>query len=350
MTDVQKPKKKAGCLKKLALSLFSMILVFVLTILAAELYCKKRYSMLDETLKWDGKKGDYFTYDANLGWKGKPYVAGLHGSGVHISHNAGGHRDTPWDIDTDKTKVLLLGDSNIWGYGVEDNEHPTALLNAKTPHIRWFNAGMNGYGTDQEYLTFKELAPQLQPDWSVLVVCGNDRKENACRRVRGYNKPYFIVEDGALVRHNDPVPEPAEGENLYTPIANRVYRKTHSYLLYHISQALDSRMDTEANKPARLPKKQRGKYSQDPTLLLVQALYDAADGHLLVCPMTKDQEMADYCKEHGIPFADMSQTDAAQPGPLQYPGGAPKHGHWTPEGNVVAADFIWKSLQPYLNN
>ncbi|NCC52068.1 MAG: SGNH/GDSL hydrolase family protein [Spartobacteria bacterium] len=348
MIDTTTTPKKAGCLKKLALSLFSVLLVLVLTILAGELYCKKRYAMLEETLKWEGRKGDYFTYEPVLGWTGKPGVSGLHGSGAVITHNERGLRDTPWDIQTDKIKVLLLGDSNMWGYGVEDDEYPGALLNARTPDVRWFNAGMNGYGTDQQYLSFKQLAPELQPDWTVLVVCGNDRKENLHSRVRGYNKPYFTVEEGELVRRNSPVPPPTEGENLYAPIANRVFMKTRSYLLYHIAQALDARMDVEANKPARLPKKKRGKASDDPTLPLIQALYDAADGRLLVCPMTEDREMADYCKAQGIPFADMSKTDAAQPGPLQYPGGAPKHGHWTPEGNVVAAEFILESMQPHL--
>jgi lysophospholipase L1-like esterase len=306
--------------------------------------------MLEETLKWEGKQGDYFTYDSVLGWKGKPDVEGMHGSGVWISHNERGFRDTPWDLDTDKTRVLLLGDSNMWGYGVEDDEHPAALLNAWTPDIRWFNAGMNGYGTDQQYLSFLKLQPVVQPDWTVLVVCGNDRKENNRMRVRGYNKPYFSVEDGELVRHNVPVPQPEMGENLYTPIANRVFSRTHSYLLYHIAQALDSRMDRSTDRPVRKPKKIGADTPADPTLPLIGALHEAAGGRLLVMPMTTDDEMEAYCRNNNIPFADLSRTEARQPGPLQYPGGAPKHGHWTPEGNRVAAEFILESVKPYLEN
>ncbi|NCC49973.1 MAG: hypothetical protein EOM20_02030 [Spartobacteria bacterium] len=338
MTEDLQSARRTRLRQKILLCIASILLVLFMAILLGELYCRNRYGMLNDILNGQANKGDYFMYDSELGWKGRPNVSGLHVSGSHITHNDRGYRDTPWDIDTTKKRVLLLGDSNMWGYGVEDDEHPAALLNEKPPHIRWFNAGMNGYGTDQQYLTFLRIAPELKPDWTVLVVCGNDRKENQHRRIRGYDKPYFSINEGALVLSNVPVPKPEIDHDL--PLATRAFKKVHSYLLYHIAQAIDSRANTEANQLVR--------DTEDPTELIVKALYDAAEGRLLVCPMVADRQLLGFCREAGIPVADMSATDAAQPGPLQYPGGAPKHGHWTPEGNRVAAEFIFSSLRPYL--
>jgi len=340
--------KKNRLMQKLLLSFMTTIIFFLMAFAVGELWARKKYAMLNlvDTAAWEGRKGDYFTYDETLGWKGKPGVAGPHGSGCYITHNDRGYRDTPWDVHTDKIKVLLLGDSNMWGYGVNDDEYPGALLNAMNPDVRWFNAGMNGYGTDQQYLTFLRVKDELKPDWTVLVVCGNDRRENTSKRVRNYDKPYFTVENDALVLQNVPVPHSEKGGASRTPIPLAVFKKTHSYLLYHFSRIYEHRVSRD--KSSGKHRSKNLKVDSDPTHAIVKALFDAANGHLIVIPMSVDKPLAAFCKNEGIPFADMSKSRARQPGPLQYPSGAPKHAHWTPEGNRVAARFIYDATMPYL--
>ncbi|MFH0878750.1 MAG: GDSL-type esterase/lipase family protein [Lentisphaerota bacterium] len=315
----------------------------------AESYCHKKYANLEEVLAWEGKKGDFFRYDAEVGWLGKPHVAGKHTTGIWISHNELGWRDTPWDLSVKKPKVLLLGDSNMWGYGVKDDEYPGAVLNRIAPQIRWFNAGMNGFGTDQEYLLFKKLKPLVQPDWTVLTFCGNDRDDNASMRVRGYNKPAFVVENGQLVLQNVPVTPPEKGENLWSPIPGQIFGKTHSYLLYHITQIIEARKSRQKTVPAKKAKTIGVKSNEDPTHLIVLELYRAADTHLLVACISGDNHLEAFCKEQNIPYLDLSKTLARQPGQNAYPTGPPMHGHWTPQGNRIAAEEIYKVVKPYLD-
>ncbi len=344
--EKQDVQAKGRIWQKLALAFVTLAIIACL-FFVAEAICKKDAPEPEDILAWTGGGGDYFMYDPTLGWRGTPSVSGMHRSKVVISHNAMGFRDTAWDLNTTKKRVLLLGVSNMWGYGVKDDEYPAAVLNRINPEVRWFNAGMNGYGTDQAYLCFKKLRPLINPDWTVLVVCGNDRSENTAKRVRTYNKPYFVVENGDLVPKNMPVPRSDKTDGPLTPLSVRVFRKTRSYVLYTIATRIEARWNREAVET--LGKKHQVAKNSDPTHLLIRKLFDAADKRLLVVPIASDAKLAEFCKKEKIPFLDLSKTPASQPGSHVYRSGFPKYGHWTPEGNRVAAEHIGRAVLPLLN-
>ncbi|MBU1694985.1 MAG: SGNH/GDSL hydrolase family protein [Verrucomicrobia bacterium] len=333
-------------LKRLCLSLLTAVISCTVIFGVGEIWARWKYDSLAEALAWEGKKGDFFTYDPMLGWKGKPNVSGPHGSGSFVTHNAGGFRDVAWNPDSQRPRVLLLGDSNMWGYGVNDDEHVAAYLNQLHPEIQWFNAGMNGYSTDQEYLSLQQIAPGLKPDWTVVLVCKNDRPGNQLQRVAGYNKPYFDVVDNKLVLRNVPT---THTEKSWVPYANRVFSKTGSFFLYHIAQTIDGYRDKVAVEPEKLPDGISSRPSADPTHLIVKAMFEVMDGRLLVMAIKPELELRAYCEENGIPFADLSGTRARQRGPLQFKGGPPKWSHWQPLGNRVAAEEIYKALVPLLD-
>ena len=111
-------------------------------------------------------------------------------------------------------RLLAIGDSYVFGYGVDEEHTVTArlsgLLNARGRE-RWevLNLGVNSYSTDQELVLFQELGPQLAPDVVVLFVCDNDFEANTEDFVnQRYYKPFFVLSgDGRLIRHNVPIPE-----------------------------------------------------------------------------------------------------------------------------------------------
>ena len=329
--------------KKIA---FSLVLLGFLLLLAAavwgagEAYCRKLYGEMDTDNVAANQSKGFFTYCPVLGWRGNPNVSMRHNSGSWVTQNEHGFRDAPWDLDTKKPRVLLLGDSNMWGFGVDDDEYPAALLNRDHPQVRWFNGGMNGYGTDQQYLLFKELQPTVRPDLTVLVVCGNDRSENTSRRVRGYNKPYFEVEDGKPVLRNSPVPAPATTDALWVSAPDEIYLKTGSYLLYHAAQVLEARKNRGQNEDAGLAKQLATPSKEDPTEALVRALNEEAGGRLLVALITPDKGLSELCQRENIACLEMEPETGWTVGVLAYPGGRPKYGHWTPAGNRVAADLL----------
>lgn len=90
------------------------------------------------------------------------------------------------------TRVLVLGDSQVFGVGVNETETIPAVmqarLDAKGPG-RWevINAGVYGYDTFDERCLFEGLAPMLKPDLVIVTVFadntvtpepGNDLSQN----------------------------------------------------------------------------------------------------------------------------------------------------------------------------
>jgi lysophospholipase L1-like esterase len=113
-------------------------------------------------------------------------------------------------------RVLLFGDSFTAGDGVSNKHRYGDVLETLVPGVEVINFGLSGTGTDQQYLTFREFAAGLEYDLVVIaVLVENIRRivahyrpymsaEEGERRVQA--KPYFTLENGALVPHNQPVP------------------------------------------------------------------------------------------------------------------------------------------------
>jgi hypothetical protein len=135
-----------------------------------------------------------YRYDAELGWRPIPNAASLYRGAqtVSIKTNSIGLCDIEHDRSPKQT-VMFLGDPFTWGYDIEAKQRFTELLRDVFPHTRIVNAGVVGYGTDQEYLLLNEIWNTFEPDVVVLMFCvDNDRKDNATNASSpGYYKPYL---------------------------------------------------------------------------------------------------------------------------------------------------------------
>jgi hypothetical protein len=117
-----------------------------------------------------------FRYDPEIGWLPVANrIATFEGSKpITVRSNSFGLRDIEHDHSARPT-VMFVGDSLVWGYDVEESERFTELLRDGYPGIRIVNAGVNAYGTDQEYLLLRRLWRAFNPD--VVVFCvDNDHR------------------------------------------------------------------------------------------------------------------------------------------------------------------------------
>jgi lysophospholipase L1-like esterase len=151
-----------------------------------------------------------FRHDAALGWAPIPSASATFTGtrSVSVRNNSLGLRDIEPAAER-KPTVMFLGDSFVWGYDVEAHERFTELLRRELPAARIVNAGVPGYGTDQEYLLLDRLWSAVRPDVVVLMYCtGNDRADNSANmRNGGYYKPYLArAGDGAWRFAGQPVP------------------------------------------------------------------------------------------------------------------------------------------------
>src|SRR5439155_1080671 len=122
-------------------------------------------------------------------------------------------KDYPYERVAGKRRVLVLGDSLVFGYGVEQDEVFTDVLEGMLPATEVINAGVSGYGTDQELLWFRSEGVRYRPDLVIILMTGNDEWENHESLVYWfYPKPHFTLSDrGELRLTNVPVAPPPAG-------------------------------------------------------------------------------------------------------------------------------------------
>lgn len=141
--------------------------------------------------------GHRYLFDAMLGWKNIPnWKATTHGKTLTI--NSRGLRDREYDYERTPgvPRMLVLGDSFTWGYGVSDEEIFTEVLEERlaSDSRPWevVNTGVSGWGTDQQYLYFRSEGVRYRPDVVVLAFyLNNDPLEISASATYGMGKPYF---------------------------------------------------------------------------------------------------------------------------------------------------------------
>ncbi len=158
------------------------------------------------------RTGHRYLFDARLGWRNIPNWKSKT-NGQTISINSLGLRDREYSHAKPEgvRRILVLGDSYVWGYGVSNDEIFTELLEEQLADLNknWevLNSGVSGWGTDQEFLFLTDEGFKYDPDIVVLFFfLGNDATNNTNSKQYTMYKPVFQGAD--LKLSNVPVPRP----------------------------------------------------------------------------------------------------------------------------------------------
>ena len=164
----------------------------------------------------------FWKYDSLLGWAHEPGEEGIFETAefrTSVRINEKGLRDRPpsYERQNDIERILVLGDSFAWGYGVEESERFSQLLE-KSLDVEVINAGVSGYSTDQELLWYRSEGIKYETDLVLLIIAGNDVGDNDREIVSTiYYKPKFVFENGQLVAKGYPVPKTSpQGRFIYS--------------------------------------------------------------------------------------------------------------------------------------
>jgi GDSL-like Lipase/Acylhydrolase family len=180
-----------------------------------------------------------------------------------------------------KSRVVMLGDSIAFGYGVADDKTFSAALERMDPRLEVVNLGVQGYGTDQELIKLEEEGLAYHPDVVILNVClANDFLDNARSVNFGYPKPYFRYEAGRLVRHDAHV-------KLAWPARARLFLDEKSALFHRLVGLLPSSRRVES----RLVK---GARDRELTARLVARVCEVAGDHGARCLVLLHPAERDY--------------------------------------------------------
>lgn len=300
--------------------------------------------------------------DPELGWTGKPNARvrfrRLDFDTVVEQDSAGWRRPDPLPPHDPTRRILFLGDSFTWGWGVGQGEVFTdALQRRVAPGTAVYNRGMTAYGTAQEYLLLRRELATLHYDDVVLMFFANDLSDNLDGE--GGRRPLFELVDGRLIPGRQPTA-------LMNPV-NR-FRKDHSrafqFFYYHV-RVLTKWLGRSAEAPPEVDGPNidfRSLPGSGVTAKLIAATNQLARQNgarffVVYVPTASDIEhgaahdpyvralhvlLVHVSQSEQIPLIDLAPQfhERAHEGErLIYP----RDQHWTPAGHRLAADLLLAS-------
>ena len=158
------------------------------------------------------ERAAFWVYHPVYGWAHRPGQEGrfkMASFDTRVSINRQGLRDQDYPFERSTApRLLVIGDSLAWGFGVDRNEIFTERIEASLPQTEVINAAVSGYSTDQELLWLEKEGVRYRPDLVLVLVSGNDIPMNMKGRVYyKYYKPYFTWNDAeGLMLKQVPVP------------------------------------------------------------------------------------------------------------------------------------------------
>ena len=158
-----------------------------------------------------GERNFFCRFDHELGWAPLENTSGMQiaeNKKFLVHQNQFGLRasdDMQLEKQAGRKRVLVLGDSYVWGLGATQTDIFTEPAVHGT-NDELINCGVSGYGTDQEYLFYQRTGQKFDVDQVALVFTPyNDVENNLNPKQYSHLKPYFTLNGDELVLHNDHV-------------------------------------------------------------------------------------------------------------------------------------------------
>ena len=167
-----------------------------------------------------------------LGWDGEATIPGTRQDAIVTTLDNGLRSNGGGRVLPERPVILGVGDSFTFGGRVSDNQTWPAGLE-RTLGVRVLNGGVPSYGIDQAVLRAEALVARHRPDLLIVSYINRDLDRATVRFRSRTSKPFFRVEDGALVLYNTPTPPDPEMDAFrrmlgYSHLADYVMKKVAS--------------------------------------------------------------------------------------------------------------------------
>jgi hypothetical protein len=258
----------------------------------------------------------HFRHDPELGWSARANTVSqiTITRTVSMRYNSLGMRDHE-PVPGASSRILFLGDSFTWGFDVEPEERFSDRLRSYLPGVDILNAGITGYGTDQQYLQLQRLWPDVNPSVVVLIFCvDNDRQDNSANYRNFAFKPYLAQVDGQWQFLGQPVP--VSSRQL---IADNWFARHFATIRLAIV-AYSSIKKRETSVP-------------DPTEHLIAMMRDFVElrgAKFLVGLQRNEPVLEEFLNSQRIPYTRFDEAE-------RFPSWG---SHWTPGGHTLVAERL----------
>jgi lysophospholipase L1-like esterase len=252
-------------------------------------------------------------------------------------------------------RIVALGDSFTWGFGVTEEEAFPALLERSLAHrhpdldLQVLNAGVPGYGTIEALRFFASRLELLDPDLVVLTFLNeNDFIENrdpALGRVR--------IEDGWLRSPIPPRDQPWQTLDVIKSRSHaaRLISERAGYLASRTGLvSVETTAPRITQEDARLAIELLGQIAQTAAARGAASIFMFVTGQ---GPVISEREasiagsdaVAEAARRAGAGYVDLPPLLRARPDrfDLYYR----RDGHWTAAGHMAAAEILAAYIDPH---
>ena len=308
-------------------------------------------------LRWDGRPvlgpvvpRDVGQFDKRLGWSLKPLSHGFSrrtGYEVEYRINSKGLRDdeTTYKKPNGIFRIVLLGDSHTFGFGVPIEKHFSTILEGYFTNVEVINMGVSGLGIDQELLFLQLEGFHYEPDLVIVYVphYGGHRHMHTERWSK--SKPRFLLKEDQLILTNWPVPklEPSVTSTVldFMERHSAVYRVIRWGFIEKLRGTnSDMTPQTQQNRKNQANETFR-KQLYDLGEAIVREMHKTSKEHEAnFVVVTSIRELHSFCLKNGIFSLDVSKALSNPKFSLP-----DKLGHQNESGNGVLAWEIVKYLK-----
>ena len=235
--------------KKIAFAVLTVSGSILLCMLAAEIIIRIFFPQ-QEPMRW-------FISDPGYGYLNKKnfsqdFVYSSTGYDMKVKTNSFGHRGAEPKKsalqDEGTTRILLIGDSFTFGYGVEIEDHFGTLLEKKLRDKGHkcvvLNSGVGGWGSFQAFNYARDHFGQFRPDIVIYTFCGNDADDDirftSDKSLTDKEKGLFYFPGKIFIRNHS---------HLYRLIVDKLRISIHSFALkckIRKSGGSDIKVDTQS--------------------------------------------------------------------------------------------------------
>jgi len=243
---------------------------------------------------------------------------------IKVVSNSDGFRGARELDDSDpRERVVVLGDSLVFGEGVDESERFTDVMERESPDRRIDNLGMIGYGPDLMLRAFEAVGMWARPDMVVVCIYTDDLRRVAPYYAGvGFPIPRFVLRDGQLTTIDYPEPHLWDRTRFFQGILYLYWRYTPA--TFDLNEAiLDRFVDRSHRGPFQL------------AIVFVPGIRDFSDDR-------RRRWLSAYAVRRAVPYLDL--TDALHDGgdTALY---LPNDTHWNAEGHRVVASQVGEFIR-----
>jgi len=248
---------------------------------------------------------------------------------VRIVSNSDGFRNSrEFDERDGRPRILVMGDSFVFGVGVHAHDRLTEQLEALEPRWRVDNMGMTGWGIDLMIRAIEHYGPKADPDIIVLAIYTDDfRRVMPYYAGAGFAYQKFDLEGNELSTRPFPYPNVFERLRIVQFVYQTAWQRNRNR--YDLNEALLDRFLTNS----RL-------IEFEPVIVFIPGKGDTQE----------DRErrlfLEQYAKRNRVPYRDLSEVIKNAGTDKVY---IPGNWHWNAAGHRIAAVELKEVLQEVVN-